>query len=351
MNLTRPIALTLTFAAVMIGLRASAGEFPDNWYWDRPAQHTKFEGLEAPALTVGEWVGGEYDINKMKGKIVVIDFWATWCGPCIAAMPHNTKLAKDYADQGVELIGICTSGDVNAMPTIVKDKGAQYPNAFAKGDQVAKDWPIQWYPTYAVVDREGIVRAIGLKPERVKDVIETLLGEEADADGMARIRPTWLEGDEEKRERLGKLERRADSPPALQVDNWINSEEIEIESLKGKVVVLDFWATWCGPCIRSIPKHHELMEKYGQEGLVIIGITATHGGEKVADIVKQHGIKYPVCVDVDNKTNAAYKPNGFPDYYIIDRHGNLRIADCANGSVEAAVKALLAEKVEAEEDE
>jgi hypothetical protein len=55
------------------------------------------------------------------------------------------------------------------------------------------------------------------------------------------------------------------------------------------------------------------------------------------------GIKYPIAADVGGKTDDAYKVNSYPDYYFIDRAGNLRIADCKNGSVEEAIKALLAE--------
>lgn len=329
---------------------ATAGEFPDNWYWERPVEHTKFEGMEAPALTVGEWVGGEFDVTKMKGSIVIIDFWATWCGPCIAAMPKNTKIAEKYAKDGVKLIGVCTSGDAEKMPTIVNDNGALYPNAFAADQQVEKDWPVQWYPTYAVVDREGVVRAIGLKPDNVEDVIESLLAEEADKSGKVRIRPNWLEGDDEKRARLKKLEESPEQPPALTVDNWHNSEPIKLGDLKGKVVVLDFWATWSGPSERAIPKHNELFKKYGEQGLVIIGICSTLGGEAIEKSIETHGITYPVCVDVENKTNTAYAPNGYPDYYLIDKQGNLRIADCVNGKLEDAVKALLSEKIDGEEE-
>lgn len=333
---------------LVLALPMAAGEFPDNWYWERPDDHTKFEGSDAPALTVGDWVGGEFDVAKMKGSIVVIDFWATWCGPCIAAMPHNTKLAEKYAEDGVKLIGVCTSGDAGKMPKIVEDNGANYPNAFANGGQIEKDWPIQWYPTYAVVDREGIVRAIGLKPDNVDDVIETLLAEEAEADGKVRIRPNWLEGDAEKRARLKRLEEKAEQPPALAVEKWHNSEAIKLADLKGKVVVLDFWATWSGPSERAVPKHNALLDKYRKDGLVIIGICSTLGGEAIAKAVEANGISYPVCVDVENRTNTAYAPNGYPDYYIIDRAGKLRIADCTNASLEDAVKALLSETPEEE---
>jgi len=158
------------------------------------------------------------------------------------------------------------------------------------------------------------------------------------AGGASQIDPAWLEG---KRERFSKLEGAA--PPPLVVANWTNSKQMSLDQLKGKVVLLDFWATWCGPCIASIPHTNELMEKYGKDGLVIIGVCHPRGVEKMQQTVKDKGIKYPVAADASGKTIEAYRVDGYPDYYLIDRAGKLRIADCKNGNVEDAIKALLAE--------
>jgi cytochrome c biogenesis protein CcmG/thiol:disulfide interchange protein DsbE len=148
----------------------------------------------------------------------------------------------------------------------------------------------------------------------------------------------FREGDAGLRARLEGLE--GTSPPALSVSNWINLEAATLEQLKGKIIVLDFWATWCGPCIASIPHTNELAAKY-KDKVVFIGVCHPQGGEKMADIVKTKGIQYPVCLDTEGATGKAYKVNGYPDYYILDSTGKLVVADCANRSVEDAIKALL----------
>ena len=148
-----------------------------------------------------------------------------------------------------------------------------------------------------------------------------------------------FEGDAKKRERLKELQG-SEKPPALVLQNWMNSDALSLEKLKGKVVILDFWATWCGPCIRSIPHTNKMMEKYGDK-VVIIGICHPRGSDKMAATAKKHGIKYPIAMDADEVTDKSYKVNGYPDYFIIDQSGKLVVADCANDEVEAVVDKLL----------
>jgi hypothetical protein len=96
------------------------------------------------------------------------------------AIPHNNELLKKYGGKGLVIIGVCTSGNGQEnMADTVKSKGIEYPTARDPDLKSEKAWAVHYYPTYAVVDRKGIVRAIGLQPDYVERVVQKLLAEPA----------------------------------------------------------------------------------------------------------------------------------------------------------------------------
>lgn len=161
-----------------------AGEFPDDWTWDdKPEQraaHAALEGKPMPAFQVTDWINGGITAADIKGKVIVVDLYATWCGPCMRAIPHNNALLKKHKDKGLVIIGVCTSSrGQDTFAANAKQHGMEYPAARDPELKTEKAWAAKYYPTYAVVDRKGIVRIVGLQPNHVEAVVEKLLAEPA----------------------------------------------------------------------------------------------------------------------------------------------------------------------------
>ncbi|MFI4882835.1 MAG: TlpA family protein disulfide reductase [Phycisphaerales bacterium JB064] len=137
-------------------------------------------GKAAPSFTIGEWQsldedmkGG--DIKSMRGEIVVIDFWGTWCPPCRAAMPKNYEMAKKYADKDVRFVGICNTRGSETMMETAEANNGQFAMAADQDDKTKEAYGVQWWPYYVVVDREGIVRAAGVRSDHIGTVVDRLL--------------------------------------------------------------------------------------------------------------------------------------------------------------------------------
>jgi thiol-disulfide isomerase/thioredoxin len=127
------------------------------------------------------------------------------------------------------------------------------------------------------------------------------------------------------------------------ISSWFNGKS-------GKVLLVDFWGTWCKPCRELTPKLKTLHEKYHDQGLRILGVHTTNGAEKMADYVTAEKITWPVAADIDNETVNAWCVTGYPSLYLVDRAGKVRFAGVYEEDLEKAIVQLLAEKAPAPTD-
>jgi thiol-disulfide isomerase/thioredoxin len=112
-------------------------------------------------------------------------------------------------------------------------------------------------------------------------------------------------------------------PPAIDASSWLNSEAgLTWEQLRGKVVLLDFWGMWCGPCVKKLPQVQELSRKYADKGLVVIGIHSEQDGEKCPAFVEKEGITFPVAID-SGETAEKFAVTSWPSVFLIDKDGKV----------------------------
>jgi len=96
------------------------------------------------------------------------------------------------------------------------------------------------------------------------------------------------------------------------------------DSLKGKVVILDFWASWCGPCAESFPVMDELQKKYKDQGLVILAVSVDEKAAKMAMFLDKNPVSFTVVRDAQHKLVATAEPQTMPTSFVIDRAGKVR---------------------------
>jgi len=144
-------------------------------------------GQPAPAFALSDLAGRQVSLSDFKGKVVLLDFWATWCGPCRAAMPVLVAVAREYADKGVRYVAV----NLREKPEVIRRylKGAQLEIAVPLDQygSVARKYGVRGIPTMVIVDKDGVVQKVhvgsspGLKAELRRTLDALLAGKKAEA--------------------------------------------------------------------------------------------------------------------------------------------------------------------------
>ena len=239
-------------------------------------------GQPAPDFALRTVNGGLIRLSQLRGKIVVLDFWATWCQPCIASVPKVIDVVDSLSDKGVVLLGVNQGEPVEIVRPFLEERQWQLQVALDSKAEVSGQYGVVTLPRTMIIDAMGIVQAVhtGGTPD-----LETVLSEQLQS--VLEGRPVAADS----------------KSPLLDVDLSDSTLEIaeggnvRLLDYAGKVVVLDFWATWCAPCIRALPQLVELCERAGEDKVVLIAVNQLERPEVVTKFIRDQGWKLNVALD------------------------------------------------------
>ena len=137
---------------------------------------------------------------------------------------------------------------------------------------------------------------------------------------------------------LAKRANRGDRPaaPDFTLERLDRSGELQLSSLRGKAVVLNVWASWCGPCKEEAPYLEQVWEQNRQRGLVVVGLDAKDFRADARRFARRYELSFPLVYDGPGSTIDGYGVTGFPETFVIDREGKVvaAFAGAVNGDDE-----------------
>ena len=342
--------------------KSSDDGFPADWYvrdGEGLDELRALEGKPAQELSAAEWRGDSTTLAALRGKIVVLDFWATWCGPCMAVIPKNVEFVTKYKDKGVALIGVhdAKSG-WDDVDQVIADKGINYPVALDKTEDgngaTTKAYALKFWPTYFIIDRNGIVRGAAIKPDKVHEVVDRLLAESpSPAANMIAAKAvahpdTWFLGGAKRLTSLRDKE--GQRAAKLKVAHWVGAEPDQSD-WQGQVRVVQFVRPEIAASIDQLAKVQAVADRFTRQGVVFVAVCdARSNRDKMQAIAEDKRIELPIAMDSKvaegtplGATAQALGIKFAPTTVVVDRAGKVRAAGLKPDFLDKVLNTLLAE--------
>jgi peroxiredoxin len=140
-------------------------------------------GQSPPAFTAKSLSGDEISLSKYKGKVLLLDFWATWCAPCIAELPNVKQVYNAYHEQGLEIVSISLDQDEKVLHDFIKQQGLNWTHVYngsvPVGQDVATKYSVTAIPQMILIGRDGKIAGVQLRGEALEDAVKKAIAKPA----------------------------------------------------------------------------------------------------------------------------------------------------------------------------
>ncbi|MEJ2568608.1 MAG: TlpA disulfide reductase family protein [candidate division WOR-3 bacterium] len=134
------------------------------------------KSMIAPDFTLKDTADNEHSLYDYRGKVVLVNFWATWCPPCMVEIPHLIELYRKYKENGVVILGLSLDTDLKRIKIFVEKNNMEYP-VLVEARDLIKTYAIKGIPTAYLIDKDGIIveKFVGYTPGAEKDIEKLII--------------------------------------------------------------------------------------------------------------------------------------------------------------------------------
>lgn len=289
-------------------------------------------GMVAPPIVTSHW----FKRNESGGptRPVLINFWSTTCGGCIDQVPAFRDVVATFNDR-VDFVSLHIKGESRKVAEFLKDTPISGAVGIDTGETV-KRFGVTAVPTYILVDGAGVVRLKIHRPPTRTQLAAFF--------GIRSQETERVPGVKDVRLRRASVTIAPIQPGEMMRDisatTWLNSPPLTMRALRGRVVLIDAWATWCRPCLTSLPTVQAYADRFGEK-LTVIGVHYKADMDAVASFVAKN-VRFPVAIDTGETWERLWI-NHVPTYLLVDSSGVVRSRGTSPPSQEQ-IEALLREK-------
>src|SRR4029077_1069369 len=134
--------------------------------------------MKAPPAASKDLKGENVSLTDYLGKVVVLDIWATWCGPCKAMIPHEREMAARFKDKPFALVSVSVDEEKKELQEFLEKEPMPWAHWWEGAEApLVKQWNVRFFPTIYVIDAKGVIRHKNLRGEELEKAIEKLLAE------------------------------------------------------------------------------------------------------------------------------------------------------------------------------
>ena len=252
-----------------------------------------------------------------RDKVAVIDFWASWCGPCRQHSKDLIPLYEKYKEQGFTVVGIAHEDEVSRMTRAAEKDGYPWQNLVDLKDEL-KVWQKNGLGFSGggmyLIDRDGTILSTSTEVDELEPLIRKALGLPDEA-------PTGWKAEAEQN-RIGPSD---PSRPFTDFSVVYNGKTTRLSDYvgRGQYVLVDFWASWCAPCLEEIPRIIAAYNKYRSRGLQVVGVAVSDKPVHTEAAIKEHLIPYPQIINAQDIATKAYGINGIPHIILFAPDGTI----------------------------